>query len=96
MIEIPHLNMGPYLPGVGVVAVPATVNGCITIVTRTSNEHRTPGIPSPPDSELGLNKPGVWGYVRSAEANLWTPSMVQFKGTVDLSVLTAVLEEFSL
>jgi hypothetical protein len=118
VIKIPHLDTGPYLPGVGevywinsaiihpadvkldrpvlVVLVPATVNGRITIVTRTSNQDRTPGVPSPEDPELGLNKPGVWGYLRSAEANLWTPSTVQYRGTVDLTVLTAVRQEFRL
>jgi hypothetical protein len=79
-----------------VVDVPATLNGRITIVTRTTNEGRAPGIPSPVDQELGLNKPGVWGYLRSAESNLWTPSMVEYRGVVDLAVLLAVREEFGL
>lgn len=79
-----------------VVEVPATLSGRITIVTRTTNEERTPGVPSPPDPDLGLNKPGVWGYLRSAEANLWTPSMVEYRGPVELAVLLAVREVFGL
>jgi hypothetical protein len=94
-----------------VVQVPATVNGRITVVTRTSNRDRTPGVASPEDPdlgfdqpgvaspedpELGLDQPGVWGHLTSAEANLWTPSMVRYRGTVDLAVLIAVREEFGL
>lgn len=79
-----------------VVEVPVTLSGRITIVTRTSNEERTPGFPSPIDATLGLNKPGAWGYLRSAEANLWTPSMVQYLGVVELSVLLGVRKVFGL
>jgi hypothetical protein len=79
-----------------VVEVPATLSGRITIVTRTSNEKRSPGFPSPINPTLGLNKPGAWGYLRSAEANLWTPSMVEYRGVVELSVLWAVREVFGL
>lgn len=79
-----------------VVEVPASISGRITIVTRTTNEERTPGLPSPADTELGLNRPGVWGYLRTAEANLWTPSMVEYRGSVDLAVLVAVRKVFGL
>ena len=79
-----------------VVEVPATTSGRITIVTRTTNEERTPGLPSPADTDLGLNKPGVWGYLRTAEANLWTPSMVEYRGSVDLDVLVGVRKVFGL
>jgi hypothetical protein len=79
-----------------VVAVPTTLSGRITMVTRTTNRERTPGCPSPADPDLGLNKPGVWGYLRSAEADLWTPSMVEYRGVVELAVLLAVCEVFGL
>jgi hypothetical protein len=79
-----------------VVDVPSTLTGRITMVTRTTNEDRTPGVPSPAVSELGLNKPGVWGYVRSAEVSLWTPSMVEYRGSVELAVLVAVRKAFGL
>ena len=53
-------------------------------------------VKSPADPALGLNKPGVWGYVRSAEASLWTPSMVEYRGVVDLALLLAVRKVFGL
>jgi mRNA-degrading endonuclease toxin of MazEF toxin-antitoxin module len=79
-----------------VVQVPASVNGRLTIVVRTSTQDRAPGIASPEDPELGLDQPGAWSYLRSVEAYLWTPSVVEFRGTVDLAVLRAVREEFGL
>ncbi len=79
-----------------VVAVPASPLGRITIVTRTSNIKRQPGVASPRDDALGLNKSGVWGYVGTAEAALWTPSMVTFLGVVESVVLGEVRKEFAL
>jgi hypothetical protein len=79
-----------------VVQVPATVNGRITVVTRTAPRDGTPGVASPGDPELGFDEPGVWAHLRSAEAHLWTPSMVRYRGTVELAVLTAVREAFGL
>jgi hypothetical protein len=51
---------------------------------------------SPRDPELGFDGPGVWAHLRTAEALLWMPSMVRYRGTVDLAVLTAVREAFGL
>jgi mRNA-degrading endonuclease toxin of MazEF toxin-antitoxin module len=79
-----------------VVQVPATVNGRITVVTRTSNRPRGAGVASPKDPDLGFDRSGVWAHLRSVEANLWTPSTVQFRGTVALAVLRAVRKEFGL
>jgi hypothetical protein len=79
-----------------VVEVPATVDGRITVVTRTRGRDRAPGVAASGDPDLGSGEPGVWAHVRSVEGNLWTPSMVRFRGTVDLGVLKAVREEFGL
>ncbi len=79
-----------------VVAVPASPLGRITVVTRTSNVKRQPGVASPRDDALGLNKSGVWGYLGTADAALWTPSMVTFLGVVERLVLDEVRKEFAL
>ncbi|MDE2822956.1 MAG: hypothetical protein OXK79_05570 [Chloroflexota bacterium] len=79
-----------------VVSVPADALGRITVVTRTSNTQRRPGVASAVDDALGLNKPGVWGYVRTAEAALWTPTMVTYRGVIEVEVLQQVREEFGL
>jgi mRNA-degrading endonuclease toxin of MazEF toxin-antitoxin module len=79
-----------------VVEVPATVHGRITVVTRTSDQGRVGVVASPEDPDLGFDGPGVWASLRTAEAGLWTASMVQFRGTVDLAVLTAVRKAFGL
>jgi mRNA-degrading endonuclease toxin of MazEF toxin-antitoxin module len=84
---------GPDRP-VLVVQVPATLNGRITLVARTAGQ--AAGVASPRDPELGFDRPGSWAHLRSAEALLWMPSMVRYRGTVDLAVLTAVREAFGL
>jgi mRNA-degrading endonuclease toxin of MazEF toxin-antitoxin module len=86
---------GPDRP-VLVVQVPATVNGRITVVVRTAGTGGAPGIASPADPDLRFDEPGAWEHLRSAEAQLWTPSMVRYRGTVELAVLTAVREAFGL
>lgn len=79
-----------------VARVPHSLTGRIILVTRTTDLTRTPGVPSPPDRSLQLNKPGIWGYVASAEASLWTPSMVTRCGVGDAAHLRAVRQEFQL
>jgi len=79
-----------------VVRVHHSLTGRIIVVTRTTNLTRTPGVPSPSDRSLQLNKPGIWGHLASAEASLWTPSMVTWCGSVDAAHLKAVRREFQL
>ena len=79
-----------------VARVPHSLTGRIILVTRTTDLTRTPGVLSPPDRNIQLNKPGIWGHVASAEASLWTPSMVTWCGCVNAAHLQAVREEFQL
>lgn len=84
----------PRRPGL-VVEVPADPNGRLTIVTRTTNIDR-PGVYHDADPGLGLNRPGVFAYLRTAEAHLWTPELVTYLDRVDAELLAQVLEEFGL
>ncbi len=76
-----------------VVSVPNTVNGRITIVTRTTQLDR-PGVKSPKGTALGFSKPGVWGHIRTVEGHLWAPPDVSSKGQLDQATLTAVANYF--
>lgn len=77
-----------------VVSVPKTINGRITIVTRTTWLGR-PGVPSPTGTLLRFSEPGVWGHVRTVEAHLWVPPDVGRKrGQLDHATLDAVLKYF--
>lgn len=78
-----------------VVLVPP-MGSRFTIVSRTSNTARRPGVLSPADPEMGLNKAGVWGYVGTVDAQLWRPSMVSYCGLMSVEVLRDVREEFGL
>ena len=79
-----------------VVGVPDSSFRRITVVTRTSSRHRSPGVASAANSGLGLNRPGTWGYLRNVDASLWTPSNVSCYGEVDGTELYEVRVEFGL
>lgn len=65
-----------------IIDVPASITGRITVVTRTSNPKRKPGVPSSKNTTLDFSKPGVWGYVRTSLASLWTPETAKFSGVL--------------
>ena len=79
-----------------VVELPHSSLGRITVVTRTSSRDRSPGVHSEANVSLGLNRPGTWGYERTADASLWTPSNVSYSGEVDGDELYDVRVEFNL
>jgi len=76
-----------------VIEVPASVEGRITVVTRTSQPVKK-GIPHDPMPEIGLRKPGVFANLGSAPAVLWTPRNVQHLGRLPEDVLSRVIERF--
>jgi hypothetical protein len=77
-----------------VASVPKTVNGRITIITRTTNLRR-PGVASPKGGRLRFTQPGVWGHRRTVEGHLWLPPDVgRTRGTLDKATLDAVLKYF--
>lgn len=82
----------PRRPGV-VVTVPATLYGRITVVTRTTKENVS-GVRHPAEPPLGLHEPGVFAYLRTAEAQLWRRPRVEWMGRLDEDVLKEVVEEF--
>jgi hypothetical protein len=77
-----------------VVSVPKTINGRITIITRTTKLQRR-GIPSPKDTTLRFPEPGVWGHRRTVEGHLWLPPDIGKKrGQLDQATLNAVMKYF--
>jgi hypothetical protein len=84
-------DIEPRRPAV-VVLVPATLDGRITVVTRTTRPG-IPGVPHDPDPNLGLRKPGTFFYVRTAEARLWKRPHVEWMGTLDEEVLRLIIED---
>jgi hypothetical protein len=78
-----------------VVGVPLDLDGRIRIVTRTSDEGRN-GVPSPEDTPLGFNLPGVWGYYRSVEARLWVSPGVTYVGVLDPAAMKAICTFFGI
>lgn len=84
-------DIEPRRPAV-VVQVPESLNGRITVVTRTTQPGK-PGVPHDPDPDLDLQKPGTFSYVRTAEARLWKRPHVEWMGTLDEDVLKSVIEE---
>jgi hypothetical protein len=65
-----------------IIDVPALLTGRITVVTRTSNTKHKPGILSSKNTSLDFNKPGIWGYLRTSLASLWTPETAKFSGVL--------------
>lgn len=84
-------DVEPRRPAV-VVQVPETLDGRITVVTRTTKPG-IPGVAHDPDPDLGLRKPGTFSYVRTAEARLWKRPHVEWMGTLDEDALKLVIEE---
>lgn len=78
-----------------VVWVPKTINGRITIVTRTTELKRRPGIFSPKGT-AGLNKDGVWGHRRTVDGRLWLPPEVDHLGNEDPARIANVLRVFKI
>jgi hypothetical protein len=78
-----------------VLVVPAELTGRITLATRTSDTARS-GVRHDPDPALGLRLEGVFHYLRTAEAQLWTPGHVTYMDRVDPQLLADVLQDFGL
>lgn len=78
-----------------VVGVPLDLDGRIRIVTRTSDEARK-GVPSPEDTALEFNLPGIWAYYRSVEARLWVPPDVTYVGVLDPAVVKEICRFFKI
>lgn len=77
-----------------VVSVPKTINGRITIITRTT-ELRRPGVPSRKGGPLSFSEPGVWGHRRTVEGHLWMrPDIGRKRGQLDTATLDAVMQYF--
>lgn len=77
-----------------VVSVPKTINGRITIITRTTKLQRR-GVPSPKGTPLRFSEPGVWGHRRTVEGHLWLPPDVgKIRGQLDQATLKAVMAYF--
>lgn len=84
-------DVEPRRPAV-VVQVPSTVDGRITVVTRTS-QPGVPGVSHDPDPDLGLDKPGTFSYLRTAEARLWKRPQVEWMGMLDENLLKLIIED---
>ena len=77
-----------------VVSVPKTINGRITIITRTTKLERS-GVPSPKGTPLRFSDQGVWGHRRTVEGHLWVPPDVGRKrGQLDQATLDEVMKYF--
>jgi hypothetical protein len=77
-----------------ILYLPKDLTGRLTVITRTSDVNRRPGIFSPEDKSIDLSKPGVWGYMRTSPAALWTPDTAKYCGTCPAGEFDAVLELF--
>lgn len=84
-------DVEPRRPGV-VVQVPATLDGRITVVTRTTQPGK-PGVSHDPDPDLDLHKRGTFSYVRTAEARLWKRPHVEWMGTLDEDLVKLIIED---
>jgi hypothetical protein len=82
----------PFRPAV-VVQVPATINGRIVIITRTTDLEVYPGLYSPPDPNLKLTEEGIWSRRETVEARLWLPPDVVPLGQVDAIELADIARE---
>ena len=80
-----------------VVWSPATVDaGVIQIVTRTSDPTYPRGIPSPKDTQLGLDRPGVWGYPRNIDPVAWSEPDIEFLGRLVPGVVDQICTYFKI
>lgn len=77
-----------------IIDLPAELTGRLTVVTRTSDTNRKPGIFSPVDRSVDLPKPGVWGYVKHSVAALWTPETAKYCGPCPRPEFEDVMELF--
>jgi hypothetical protein len=85
-----NVDVHPFRPGV-VVEIPKDLTGSVHVVTRTTETWRS-GVAHPPAPELRLYEPGVFAYLRHADAYLWKREKVEFRGVLDSGTLTKVLD----
>lgn len=79
-----------------VVSVGRSTTKLITVVARTTDLSVDKGVLSAVDSACGLNKPGVWGYIRYAKPHRWAYPLVEWRGAVGMTEFMAVRAEFGL
>jgi hypothetical protein len=76
-----------------VLEVPPRGIGRILMVTRTSDVART-GVYHEAMPEIGLNKPGVFGNLASAEASLWTRRNVEYLGALPSATFDKIMSRY--
>lgn len=77
-----------------VIEIPATIQGRIGVVTRTSQLDRK-GIAHGAAPDAGLTKPGVFAEFHTVAAILWTPRNVGGPlGLLEEEVLSRIMDRF--
>lgn len=76
-----------------VVDAPMTLRGRIAVVARTSNTE-VDGVQHDADPALNLEKDGVFAWLKSTEAQLWTPRNVLLYGKVSPAVLKQIMRRW--
>ena len=77
-----------------VVRAPRWENDIVVVMERTSSRTDLRGVAHPPNSKLGLNRPGLWAnrFTRHVEERLFRPPSVELMGTLDQPYLEQVLK----
>ena len=75
-----------------VIAVPETLYGTVSVVTRSTTDGI--GVAHDRDPGLGLNKDGHFSRLAPVQCQLWTAEFVEPSGLVDEVTFSWVLLEF--